>query len=484
MVLQDAVPYFPWRSGMRPARPHLALLTRAVGAIALAGALLATSTPPVPAASSAVGPTPVSAKRADGANPVTPGDFTGFGFDQCLAPTQAAMDTWLETSPFLAVGIYISGDSRACRNQPNLTPAWISTQLAKGWRLLPITLGPQASCQPRFPRYQDDFKIDPSPGAGRYGKARAMGVDSATTTVADATALGLTPGSTLWYDLEGFDLRNTNCRESALAFVSAWSAKVTDLGFVPGLYSSASSGIKMVDDARVNRPGEFTLPTRIWLARWDGVANTSSSYLREDGWRPGHRVKQYRGGHNETHGGVTINIDSNYLDLGAGSRAPAETHCGGVTISFRAYEPLHPPKGDDVSPPSQVRALQCLLQERGVYAGKIDGRYHRGVQRAVAAWQTKRGMTPSGRWYRREWMSVLSYGAKPVLKVGSAGFYVRRAQRALNAADLGVSLKNTGVYDAAMGDVVSAYQKRVGLSPNGVLGTATWTKLFAGVRSS
>ena len=62
------------------------------------------------------------AQRAEAAtNPVTPGNFRGFGFDQCLTPTQGAMNTWLNHSPFLAVGIYISGDSRACRNQPNLT---------------------------------------------------------------------------------------------------------------------------------------------------------------------------------------------------------------------------------------------------------------------------------------------------------------------------------------------------------------------------
>ena len=65
-------------------------------------------------------------------NRVTPGDFTGYGFDQCLAPTQAKMDAWMEYSPFSAVGIYISGASRACRSQPNLTTTWISTQLAQG----------------------------------------------------------------------------------------------------------------------------------------------------------------------------------------------------------------------------------------------------------------------------------------------------------------------------------------------------------------
>ena len=71
----------------------------------------------------------------------TPGDFTGYGFDQCVAPTQKAMDTWWRSSPFTAVGIYISGDSRACRVQPNLSPTWVAAQVARGWRLLPIAAG-------------------------------------------------------------------------------------------------------------------------------------------------------------------------------------------------------------------------------------------------------------------------------------------------------------------------------------------------------
>src|SRR6476659_56153 len=83
--------------------------------------------------SSALLPAPATA-----GNVVTPGSFTGYGFDQCTAPTQKAMDAWLTSSPFWAVGIYISGDSRGCLSQPNLTPTWVSTQLARGW-LLPLT---------------------------------------------------------------------------------------------------------------------------------------------------------------------------------------------------------------------------------------------------------------------------------------------------------------------------------------------------------
>src|SRR4029079_15902004 len=115
--------------------------------------------------SSALLPAPATA-----GNRVTPGSFTGYGFDQCTAPTQRAMDAWLNASPYWAVGIYIYGDSRGCLSQPNLTPTWVSTQLARGWRLLPITLGPQAWCTTRE-RYLHQVRINPS-SSGTYATAR------------------------------------------------------------------------------------------------------------------------------------------------------------------------------------------------------------------------------------------------------------------------------------------------------------------------
>src|SRR3954453_23939405 len=270
------------------------------------------------------------AMPARAANVVTPGNFTGFGFDQCLAPNQAAMDAWLTGSPYWAVGIYISGDSRGCRSQPNLTPTWGRTQLANGWRLLPITMGPQASCNPRFPRYGTDERINPS-SANTYGAARQQGRAEAGKTVAAAKNLGILPGSTLWYDMESYDTRITSCRESALWFTSAWTQRLHRLGYLSGVSSSAATGMKALDDARANRPGTFHLPDQIWMATWDGHANTSTSYLRSTGWMPHARVKQYAGPQRFTYGGVTIDIDRDWLDLGRGSTAPAEReHCGGV----------------------------------------------------------------------------------------------------------------------------------------------------------
>src|SRR3954462_535792 len=171
----------------------------------------------------------VLASPARAANVVTPGNFTGYGFDQCTAPSQRAMDAWLSGSPYWAVGIYISGDSRACTSQPNLTPAWVGTQLANGWRLLPITLGPQASCTTR-PRSLTQGRINPAPASG-YSAARAQGRGEPDKTVAVAQNLGIVAGSTLWYDIESFTTTGTDCRESALSFLSAWTAQLHRRGY-------------------------------------------------------------------------------------------------------------------------------------------------------------------------------------------------------------------------------------------------------------
>jgi peptidoglycan hydrolase-like protein with peptidoglycan-binding domain len=417
--------------------------------------------------------------RADSvaANVVTPGSFRGYGFDQCLAPSQKSMNTWLRQSPYLAVGIYISGSSRACRVQPNLTPSWITTQLANGWRLLPITLGPQASCNPRFPRYGYDRTIDPDPGAQhRYGKARKQGVAEAQKTVTAAKALGIAAGSTMWYDLEGFDAGKTGCRDSAMAFLSAWTRELHALHYVSGVYSSAGSGIWMLDEARIDDPTAYHLPDQIWIARWDGAANTSTTYIRNDGWRPGGRMKQYVGGHNETWGGVTINVDKDYLSLGTPSARP-ESHCNGVPVDFADY-----PRTGATSDPALVTAVQCLLTEQKAYAGKLNGRWTPATLAAANAWQTAHGLPARPSWNRRSWMSLLATGTQPVVKFGSTGPAVRALQRTLDAASPGLGVPVTGIFNVRTDSALRTWQSAVGRPSLGVANPATWAALASGLR--
>jgi hypothetical protein len=460
-----------------------ALTATAVGLAPAPAGAEGSSTPPAPAGSAAAGGRVVP--RQLFSNPVTPGTFTGLGFDQCHAPGQSSMDAWLKASPYRAVGIYISGASRGCRDQPNLTPTWISTQLAKGWRLLPITLGPQAACNPSFPRYGNDPVISTRLNtANAYAKAFRQGTTEANTTVAAAQALGIVPGSTLWYDLEGYDVTNGPCRESSLSFLSAWTQQLHALGYVSGVYSSAGSGIKSLDDARVLRPGAFALPDQIWIARWDGQANTSTTYIRSDGWVPGRRAKQFQGGHDEKWGGVTINIDRDYLDLGSGAppTSPTERHCRGTQVDFTNYPRLKSPSKGKVPNPTQVAALKCLLKEKGVFHGRLKGAWTGRLTTSVKAWQARMGLGRTAMFSRTAWMTLLAAGPTPVLNLGSQGEDVRRVQRALDAASPRTKLAVSGSYDAATQAAVLAWQGKHGIGENGVFGSASWSALQAGKR--
>lgn len=339
----------------------------------------------------------VPAAQAD--NPPTPGAFTGYGFDQCNAPTQAAMDAWWRSSPFKAAGIYISGDSRACTAQPNLSPTWVAQQLATGWKLLPITLGPQASCTTRA-KYLQQVRINPL-STGDYAAARTQGSQEAAKTVAAASALGITPGSTMYYDLEAFSITNVACRDSAMAFLSGWTLQLHAQGYVSGAYSSAASGIKVIDAGRA-APTRFTVPDQLWIADWNGVASSHTSYIPDDGWA-GQRIHQYQGGHNETWGGVTINIDSNWVELGGVAVTRSAASCGSVKKLVR----LAPGSRHKYA----IKVLQCRLQVAGMYGGKVTGKYNKKTVAAVKTYRASVGYPVKRKdWTARAWRSLLARG--------------------------------------------------------------------------
>jgi len=189
---------------------------------------------------------------------------------------------------------------------------------------------------------------------------------------------------------------------------------------------------------------------------------------------PHKRIHQYRGGHNETHGGVTINIDSNYLDLRRGSAAPPARPSCGVRIDFTIYKALSIGSAGE-----QVTAAHCLLRKRGFYDGELSAPYSRATNRAVLAFQQARTLTAVSGMTPRTWTAILSQGRSPVLKHGSAGHAVRRVQRALNAAT-GSALSVTGVFDSRVTSAVLAYQQRRRLPRTGVVAGDTWAQLQAG----
>lgn len=401
-----------------------------------------------------------------------PGSFTGFAFDTCDAPSQRAMDAWRTSSVFWGVGIYIAGMNRACDAQPNLTRTWVRTQAARGWRLLPIVVGRQASCSPKGRYVGKRINSDPT---NSYAAARKQGRADARTGITAARDLGIGRGSVLWFDLEGFDSSRDRCRRSALAFVSGWTNQLHDRGWKSGLYSSASSGITATDYARRTAPDVYRVPDYLWIAEWNGKATVRSAYIDESGWWPHRRVHQYRGDHVERHGGVAINIDSNYMSTGTGTRGgrPAR-HCG-VRVNFARYPELR--RGD--SGPL-VKAAQCLLKQQRRYDGRVHGRYTKQTARAVRRFQDSRApLAETGVLTRRTWTALLSTGPAPLTKFGSGGNHVRRLQRALNSAQR-AGLAVDGVFARKEMRAVRAYQRDRGLRATGVVTSTTWNQLKRG----
>ncbi|MGE5282653.1 MAG: DUF1906 domain-containing protein [Chloroflexota bacterium] len=223
--------------------------------------------------------------------------WRGLGFDACAAPSARAMSAW-GTSPYRAIGVYIGGINRAC-SQPNLTATWVGERVASGWHLIPTYVGRQAptsSCT-------SCAKLSASRAAGQ-------GAAAARDAVAKAQSIAMGPGSPIYFDMEAYS-RNSSASAATLTFLSAWTTELHAQGYVSGVYSSSSSGI--ADLARAIG-SSYALPDDVWTANWNGFQNTNDPFLPASAWASHQRIHQYRGGHNETYGLVTINIDNDYVD--------------------------------------------------------------------------------------------------------------------------------------------------------------------------
>ena len=411
---------------------------------------------------------------ASAATPQAPGGFTGHGFDTCVAPDQATMDTWNLTSPFSAVGIYISGDSRYCGDayQPHLSPAWVAQNARNGWRFLPIHVGRQAPCFENNPQ----SRVQKSTMSRSKGTARQQARSEAAQAVRALKGYGFGKRSVVYLDIEYYT-RSSSCDRIVLEFVDAWTERLHAKGYRSGVYGSGSAVIQAIDEARASGRRGFDEPDQLWLAWGNGKANTNGgTYLSKKGWKR-QRVHQYQLDVTVTHGGASVLIDRNFMDVGQGSRPGKDSKPCGTTQTFKRYATLRTgAKGD------QVKALECLLKKRGLLTS-ADQRFGIGTARAVDAYRAQQGLPATGTVTRATWTSLLSAGRAPrVLKQGSVGPSVWRLQRSLVAA--GMKLPITGLYDARTVNAVRAYRTTHGLPGYTTTEATVWALLQAGRTAS
>lgn len=241
--------------------------------------------------------------------------FTGQGFDTCTAPSLAALSAWL-ASPYRALGIYIGGVNRACADG-NLSASWIASAAAGGWSVLPLYVGLQAPCVAQ----KDLRRIDPA-------SAGAEGIAAAQDAVSRAQLFGLQPGDPVYFDMEGYATNDAACSTVVQTFLAAWDDELHRLGYTAGVYGSAASTIRDLVALTLLQP--LSSPDDVWIANWNGKDSVFGDPYVPDAYWPNHqRVHQYRGGHPETYGGVTISIDTNSVDAAvAATGAPSGTASG------------------------------------------------------------------------------------------------------------------------------------------------------------
>jgi Domain of unknown function (DUF1906) len=273
--------------------------------------------------------------------------FTGLGFDACATPSSRTMAAW-GSSPYRAIGVYIGGANRAC-SQPNLTTTWVGEQIAAGWHLIPTYVGlqaPTSSCG-------SCAKLSSS-------KATTQGTEAASDAVAKAQSVGIGPGSPVYFDMEAYT-RTSSATAATLSFLSAWTVELHSLGYTSGVYSSSSSGI--ADLARAIG-STYALPDDIWTANWNDARNTLDPYLPISAWPSHQRIHQYHGGHNETYGLATINIDNDYVD--------------GATVGARTRPALPPLTVGHVKPEAGTVSVwvRCGWPEGQTCPGQLALRTH------------------------------------------------------------------------------------------------------------
>ena len=259
--------------------------------------------------------------------------YSGSGFDPCWAPDNASMDAWLQ-SPYRAIGIYLGGLRYApgCKpqNTANLTKDWVGRQAANGWRFLPLYVGSQAEYKDASGNTQSDFTTLTPATAFQLGSSEA---DDAANL---ARGLNFPPASVIYDDMENYDSSYT---QLVISYSQGWTQELHRNGFRSGWYSSSSTGIKDQSAAY-----GASSPDVLDIAAWNNNNTTADPNVQPSQWANHQRVHQTQGGHDETYGGVTINIDTDWFDVGQASRATVERLAGydrdltAVLASVRTFD--------------------------------------------------------------------------------------------------------------------------------------------------
>jgi peptidoglycan hydrolase-like protein with peptidoglycan-binding domain len=122
-----------------------------------------------------------------------------------------------------------------------------------------------------------------------------------------------------------------------------------------------------------------------------------------------------------------------------------------------------------------VRDLQEALKALGYNPGTVDGVFGATTEAAVKAFQQAKGITADGIVGKITWINIDEADqSEPVLKIGSTGLPVRRAQKRMSLVGYDVGGVD-GRYGTRTEVAVKNLQQQRGLAVDGVVGPETWS---------
>jgi peptidoglycan hydrolase-like protein with peptidoglycan-binding domain len=165
-------------------------------------------------------------------------------------------------------------------------------------------------------------------------------------------------------------------------------------------------------------------------------------------------------------------ISSEKAGLSAGEQQPHVLH---VSKEHQMAEPVLRKGSTDPA----VRDLQEALKALGHDPGPVDGVFGATTEAAVKAFQQAKGIAVDGIVGRVTWINVDEADqSEPVLKIGSTGLPVRRAQKRMSLVGFEVGGVD-GRYGTQTEAAVKQLQQQAGINVDGVVGPQTWSVIDA-----
>ena len=222
------------------------------------------------------------------------------GFDTCVDPSASQMQAFYTATPYWWLGTYVGGSNMAC-SQPNLSANWLSTLYGQGWQFEFIWVGLQPPCTTYAHRFSSNTST-----AFNQGKSEA--ISAVNTLILNLGVTNPAQYTALVFDL---DAAPSSCQAATNAFINGWDYQ---LGTSPaqsyGVYGGVCSS-SLQSYANITY-----VPAFVWGGLWDGNKSTKGLWdstnncgVTSGSWIYNQRLKQWKGPHNETWNGVTLNVD-------------------------------------------------------------------------------------------------------------------------------------------------------------------------------